>query len=82
MKLSSYCRLSTLVEGTIVMGSSFRPFVRQSIDTNLSPHSSQGILMKLSSYWLSRTLFEGTMSRAGPGLRIGQTYPLRDVRAG
>ena len=21
-------------------------------------------------------------SRAGPGLRIGQTYPLRDVRAG
>ena len=23
-----------------------------------------------------------TKSRAGPGLRIGQTYPLRDVRAG
>ena len=26
-------------------------------------------------------IYSDSLSRAGPGLRIGQTYPLRDVRA-
>ena len=36
-------------------------YVSPSLDTILSLHSSQGILMKFSSYCCPRTLFEGTI---------------------
>ena len=38
-------------------------------------------VIKANSKVISPVLVPGLESRAGPGLRIGHTYPLRDVRA-